>query len=395
MAKQAITLAGLNRATLARQMLLRREKVTPLRAVERLVGLQAQEARPPFIGLWSRVAGFRREALASLLLRREAVRATAMRCTLHLMSARDYAWLRPTLQPALTDGFYSALRRHAEGLDIARVVGWARRHLAGGAMTFEELRARLARHDPRANERVMGYAVRTHLPLVQVPTDAPWGFPAAAKFAIAEAWLKSPLDSAGREETLVLRYLAAFGPATAADAQAWSSLRGLAEVFQRLRGKLRVLRDERGRELFDLPRGPRPPATMAVPVRFLPEYDNLVLSHADRTRVIDDAQRRRVVTANLRVLATFLVDGRAAGTWKIERGRRVASLRIEPFEGLPSGAREALAEEAAGVLRFAESDAPAFEVLLPGRASGARAGGRTAVKPFPRKARTSGRLVSR
>jgi hypothetical protein len=359
---QTLTLGDLNRATLARQMLLGRQKTATLRAVEALVGLQAQVARPPFVGLWTRVEGFRREDLLRLLHGRKVVRATAMRGTLHLVSARDFVALRPALQPMLSQGMRSVLRGRATGFDLDRVVAAARACFEEGPCTFDVLRPRLARAFPKGDARAMAYAARLHLPLVQVPTDAAWGFPAAADFAVAETWLGRKFTAPADPALLVLRYLAAFGPATVADAQTWSGYASLREAFERLRPRLRVLRDERGRELFDLAKAPRPPARTRAPVRFLPDFDNLVLAHHDRTRLVAPEHRPALATRNLLIPATFLVDGMVAGTWRAERARRAAALTLEAFEAPPASARAALVEEGGRLLRFVEGDAASHEV---------------------------------
>ena len=357
MTAEPLTTRALGRATLARQMLLAREKTTALDAIERLAGLQAQVPRPPFVGLWSRLATFRPEQLTALAHQRKIVRATMMRATLHIVSTRDYRAWRATLQPMLSAAMQGVLRARAEGLDLDALGQAARACLDERPRTFDEIRGILRARWPKADERAMGYAVRTHLPLVQVPTDAVWGWPAAACFAAAETWMGKSIEARADPAALVLRYLAAFGPATPADAQTWSGLRGLKDTFEALRPRLRVFRDEKGRELFDLPKAPRPAEDTRAPVRFLPEYDNLLLAHADRSRVIDDEHRKRVVTANLRVLATFLVDGRVAGTWRMERAKTAASLVLEPFGALSKNTREELVEEGAALLRFAEADA--------------------------------------
>jgi hypothetical protein len=357
-----LTRRQLNRATLARQMLLGREKTSALRAVERLVGLQAQVAKPPFIGLWSRVEGFRREDLARLLLRRQVVRATLMRGTLHLMSAKDFLELRAALQPVLSAGMQAILRSRAKSLDLDGVLAAARSCFEEKPRTFDDLRELLLKRFPRGDERAMGYAVRTHLPLVQVPTEAEWGFPASADFALAEAWIRKPLGFDSKPHVLVSRYLAAFGPATARDVQTWSGATGVAEVLESLRPRLQTFHDEAGRELFDLPGAPRPTGDTPAPVRFVPEFDNLVLSHADRTRIVADAHRPSIVTANLQVRATFLVDGFVAGTWKTERKKSSATLLIEAFDTLPGKARTELAAEGDRLLRFCEPGSERFEV---------------------------------
>jgi Winged helix DNA-binding domain len=355
-----LTTRQLNRALLARQMLLARERATAVEAVERLVGLQAQLARPPFVGLWTRLEGFRRDGLLEPLRDRQIVRVTAMRGTLHLISAADYIELRGALQPALARGLQSVLRDRAKGLDLEALEAEARSFFPG---TFDGFRAHLKKKDPQADERALAYTIRMHLPLVQVPTDEPWGFPAAADFAMADAWLKKKVSTEpAPAHTLVRRYLTAFGPATPGDAQAWSGLQGLREVFEELRPSLVTFRDARKRELFDLPDAPRPSEDTPAPVRFLPDFDNLVLSHDDRTRVIADEHRPRVTLKNLQVRATFLVDGFVAGTWKTERKKKAATLILEPFGKVDKKTLAALEREGDRLLRFAEEDAEMREV---------------------------------
>jgi hypothetical protein len=243
-------------------------------------------------------------------------------------------------------------------LDLAALVKEARIFFDGEPATFEALRAFLLKRFPKVNERAMGYAVRTHLPLVQLPTETdPWSFPGSASFAVAESWLGAKLKDEAPLDALVLRYLAAFGPATPADFQAWSACGGIAPVFERLAAKLATFQDERGRTLYDLPKAPRPAGNADVPVRFVPDYDNLVLGHADRTRIISEAHRPRLVTKNLQVKATFLVDGFVAGSWKVERTKATATLVVEPFEKLDRASKDALAAEGDALLRFVEPDA--------------------------------------
>jgi hypothetical protein len=293
---------------------------------------------------------------------RKIVRATLMRGTLHLVTAEDYRALRPLLQPMLSGSMHAILGARAHGLDMDRLRATARACLDERPQTFEELRSALRQRWPQADERALGFAVRTHLPLVQVPTDTRWGWPGAAAFAVAETWIGARVGGKGDPRDLVLRYLAAFGPAGVRDAETWSYARGLAEVFAALRPKLRVFRDERGRELFDLPKAPRPSADTSAPVRFLPDYDNLLLAHADRGRIIADHHRSKVARANLRILPTFLVDGFVGGTWRIERKRASASLLLEAFDALPRKTRAELVEEGEALVRFVEPDAKTVEV---------------------------------
>ncbi len=354
---ETLTLRQLNRATLARQMLLERADVPVLQAVEKLCGIQAQEARPPFVGLWSRIAGFHRDDLHSLLHKRTVVRATFLRATLHLLSARDYVAFRAVLQPVLTEA-QRVLGTRAKGLEPDKVLPVATALYEREPRNFTELRSLLQAEFPDVNERALGYTVRTQLPLVMVPTDDRWGFPSVADFTLAEGWLTEPLSDDDTPDELVRRYLAAFGPATAADVQTWSGLRGAKTILARLRPELVTLLDENGHELFDLPDAPRPAEDTPAPPRFLPEFDNLVLAHADRTRVIADAYRGLVVTKNLRVRATVLYDGFACGIWDVERKKSAVTLRVSPFQRLPAQAEHDLTAEGERLLAFLEPDGP-------------------------------------
>jgi hypothetical protein len=362
MTPKTLTRKALNRALLDRQMLMAREDAAALAVIERLVGLQAQRARPPFTGLWSRISGFQRQELLSLIGSRQIVRGTLMRCTLHLMSSRDYAAFRPVLQPALRLGMRSILRDRVKRFNLDALLPEARRLFVERPRTFMDLRAALLEMYPDADERAIGYAVRTHLPLIVVPGEHEWGFPGDADFALAEEWLSRPLETDERPHALVLRYLAAFGPASASDIQAWSGLAGLAAVLKELRPRLQVFRDERRRDLFDLPAAPRPPEETPAPVRFVADFDNLILSHADRTRIIADEHRSVVVTKNGQVLPTFLVDGFVAGTWKVSRIRNVATLTVCPFAPLPSATKSDLVAEGMSLVRFLQPEADRFDL---------------------------------
>lgn len=353
----------LNRATLARQLLLAREPLSAVEAIERLAGMQAQEPKHPFIGLWTRVEGFSPEELLEALQAREVVRATLMRSTLHLMSAADYAAVRMALQPPPSVSL-RVLGARSKGMDLDKVLPAARKLLRGTPLPFDDIRGKLQKKFPDVNDRALGYAVRTLVPLVMVPAeDERWGFARAASFALADEWLDEPLaDDAA--EALVSRYLGAFGPASAKDVERWSAVGGMKSVLDAMRERLEVFADERGRELFDLPDAPRPDADVAAPVRFLPEFDNLVLAHDDRSRVIADEHRPLVTTKNLRVKATFLIDGVVAGTWTIAVKRKVATLTLAPFGKLTKRATKELEAEGEALLRFAEPDAKSHEVTL-------------------------------
>ncbi|GAA0590962.1 winged helix DNA-binding domain-containing protein [Actinomadura livida] len=353
---ETLSVRALNRATLARQLLLAREPLPVTEAVGRLLGMQAQEPKPPFLGLWTRLDGFQASDLNEALRDRSLVRATMMRATLHLMTSADYTAFRTTMQPML-DGALKVLGDRAKGMDLEKVVPAARALLGQGPRTFNEIRALLQEQFPNVNDRALGYAVRLCVPLAMVPTQDRWGFSRTSQFTLADDWLGAPVADDPALEELMLRYLAAYGPASAADAQTWSGLPDSGAALERLRPGLHVYNDGRGRELFDLPDAPRPGEDVQAPPRFLPEFDSLVLAHADRRRVIADAHRPLLTTKNLRVRAVFLWDGFAQGIWETEYKRKVATLRLRPFDPLPKAALEELTHEGESLLRFLEPDA--------------------------------------
>jgi hypothetical protein len=343
---QGVTRRELGRATLARQLLLERSPLGALAAIEALAGLQAQEPRPPFIGLWSRIRAFEPAALRDALRSGAVLRAPLLRGTLHLVSAADFRLLRGACQPAL-DVAARVLRDRAAGADPDAVCALARAALEERPRTSAQMRELMAERFPASDARALAYLARMHVPLALVPSEDEWGFPRDPALALAAA-------EPGEATTLVRRYLAAFGPASVADAQEWSGVRGLAPAFEALSDELVRLRDETGRELFDLPDAPRPPHDMPAPVRLLPEFDNLVLGHADRGRLIAPEHRPLLITKNLRVPATFLVDGEVAGTWSVTRRARSATLELVPFARLAAGVRRELEQESVALLAALE-----------------------------------------
>ncbi len=362
---------ALNRATLARQMLLRREKMKPAAAIERLLCLQAQLARPPFVALWARLDDFRRDALIAPIEKRDLVRATMMRATIHLMTRRDYVAFRPAIQPALTGSMRAILKDQVEAFDIDELVAEARVCFDKKPSNFVELRDHMLRRFPTLNERAMGYTVRMHLPLVQVPErGALWAYPSQADFVVAESWLDEPLKTIDTPHALALRYLASFGPALVQDFQSWTGLGTMRAVIDELRPKLRTFRDERGRELFDLPKAPRPSEDEEAPVRFLPEFDNVLLGYGDRSRIIADEHKAALTTKNLFLPATFLVDGFIAGLWTVETKKSIARLIVKPLIALSRPARAALTDEGGQLVRFIEPDAKTHAVELDKRSRG-------------------------
>lgn len=359
---RVLTLRDLNRATLARQLLLERSPLAPAAALEQVAGLQAQELKSPYISLWSRLHGFQRGSLTVLIEGRQAVRATLFRGTIHLVTARDYLWLRPLLQPALTRMFTSGFGKRAVGLDLERLLAAARAAVDGQPRSFAQLRPVLQEAQPGFDADVLALAVRMHLPLVQHPPSGVWGHGGNPAHVAAEAWLGAPLAAAPDVRELVRRYLAAFGPATVGDLQQWAGMTRLKDIVAGMRGELRVVRDEQGRELFDVPDAPLPPGDTPAPVRFLPDWDNLLLAHDDRTRVLSAGDYNQLFLSERRNLRSFLVDGWVRGAWSIRRERGAATLLIEPFTPLTPAERNAVAEEGELLLRWVEDGAAAYDV---------------------------------
>jgi hypothetical protein len=354
---------ALNRATLARQFLLERTTRSVLDVVEHLLGLQAQTPHSWYLGLWSRIADFRPEAAADRLTDRSLVRIALMRSTIHLVTAADAHGLRGAIQPVLDrDLHHNQLHGDAvRGLDVDEIVAAARPLLAERARTSRELGGLLQARWPDRPAAGLAYAVRNRLPLVQVPPRGLWGRSGPIAHTSAESWLGdgAPFSL----ETLVCRYLAAFGPATVMDVQTWSGLTRMREVIDQLRPQLRVFRDEHGHELFDLPDAPLPDGDTPTPVRFLYDFDNLLLSHADRTRVCTDEFRRAFVRRNGPVPGAVLVDGFTAAHWTLTGGRETATLEVHPHRPLTSEEAEAVHTEAALVSAFLAPNAGTVAVL--------------------------------
>jgi Winged helix DNA-binding domain len=345
----------LNRATLARQLLLERTRLRPLDAVAHLLGLQAQVPLNPYHALWSRLDGFRPGDLSQALLDRRVVRIAVMRATIHLVTADDCLVLRSVAQPVLD----AELARHPEhgpalrGVDLGPVLDVARNVLERPLSTTE-LRAALAAKFPDLDAAALAYACRCKLGLVQAPPRGLWGRSAQVTLTTVESWLGRPLARGTAVDDVVMRYFAAFGPAAVADVATWSRLTRLREVVDRLRPRLRAFRDERGRELFDLPDAVRPDADTPAPPRFLPEYDNLLLSHDDRSRFFptDDRVRARLFGADRKVGGSVLHDGFVCGTWRMDRDGETVALVVDHAPELNQRARSAVAAEGRRLLRF-------------------------------------------
>ncbi|MBC8170655.1 MAG: AlkZ family DNA glycosylase [Anaerolineae bacterium] len=358
---RTLMLRELNRATLARQMLLTRKTAPVMEAVERLIGLQSQIPNPPYIGLWTRLQDFQRVDLTQLMEQRQIVRAAMMRSTLHLVSAADHQRFRSALQPALVKALSAFFGARAKVLDIAQLVEAAREYLAVAPRSTGELKKRLLEIAPDCDADAMAYAVRAYLPLIQVPPGGTWGTGSMAAYVTADTWLGENTMSESLQQ-LFFRYLAAFGPASIMDFQTWSGLVNLKSVLEPFKAELIVYRDEQGKELLDLPDMLLPDADTIAPIRFIPEYDNLLIAQADRRRIIADEDRPKVFLSSARVRATFLVDGFVRGTWKTERVKKAATLIIEPFAVLPNEVREALVDEGERLITFIEVEADAYRV---------------------------------
>ena len=342
---------ALNRATLARQLLLAKSPLDSFSAIEHLVGLQAQVPTNPHVALWSRLEGFDTAQLDRLLTERRVVRSAALRGTIHLLTATDCLAIWPLEQPVLEQ----EMRIHRDfapvlaNVDLTAPLEWARQFLQE-PRTQPQLKAALARQFPDLDPAALAFACRNRLALVQVPPRGMWGWSNQVTVATVEAWLGAPLDRTLTVEQLVPRYLAAFGPARPTDMATWSRLTALAGAFDAVRDELVEFADERRRTYCDVPDAPRPDPDTPAPVRFLPEYDNVLLSHADRARFVDRDVRALYPPGRLG-RGHVLVDGMLRGSWIVD-GDHIAVLHLE----LSKRERDEVREEATRLSAFMEFD---------------------------------------
>jgi winged helix DNA-binding protein len=343
---------ALNRALLERQMLLRRQEIGVAEALERLVGMQAQEPDAPYVGLWTRLRDFRPRELSRMVEEREAVRGTLMRATVHLATARDFVGLRAVLQSMVERHFTgSPFAPRIDGVDMAELLEAGRALVEAEPRGTADLARELAPRWPDADPQSLGYAIRFLLPLVQVPPRGLWPIRAGggrAKVTTVEHWTGRPLPRDPPAEQTVLRYLAGFGPATVPDIAAWSGLTGVRAIVEQL--QLRTLEDEQGRELLDVPDGPLPDPDTPAPPRFLPSFDNVLVAYKERSRIIPAEHRTRAVRERLGA-PMLLVDGFVRGTWRIAEGRLV----VEPFAPLSKEDAAAVDAEGEKLLAFLAS----------------------------------------
>jgi Winged helix DNA-binding domain len=349
--ERVLTRAELNRALLSRQLLLERKPRPVPKTVEQLAGLQAQHSSSPYLTLLARLDAFEREQLTRALERRAVVKALLLRGTLHLVTPRDYWAFTAARRDLGTDYWPPAYEKLLPKRKIAQIARATIAELRAGPRTFEDVRGLLK---PYATERVsttfLWRRVQGQEHVVHVPPSGTWGYHGDGVYEAADAVLRgAPPDPASAREHLVRSYLSAFGPASTHDVAQWAGVQRTGPISETLAGmRLRTFKDERGKKLYDLPRAPLPDPDTPAPPRLVPRYDNLVLSHADRTRVLGDVPVAKIVTKNALVHATILVDGFVAGTWQLEKGR----VRLEPFSRLPRDATTALRLEAERIEAF-------------------------------------------
>jgi hypothetical protein len=360
-----LTRRQLNRATLARQLLLQRSATPTIKAVEHLVGLQSQAPLAHYVGLWSRLTSFDPVEAGALLERGELVRTHAMRATVHLFSREDALRVRALTRPMLAARFASSpFPKQLPGVDLDAVCRRAREVATDEAIGRVELGRRLSEQFTGVDQDALAYAVTYLEPMVQVPPRGVWGKRGPVRWQTFRGWLGMDADEPAIVDDVVLRYLGAFGPASVADMRIWSGLPGLREVADRLRPRLRVFVDDGGRELLDLPQAPRPGGDIPAPVRFLPEYDNVLLSHQDRSRVIPDRRTVPLPPGEGTRAGTVLVDGDFRATWRLALHDDIATLTVTATPPLSPAEDRDVQAEAYRLLAFLAPAAIATTVVL-------------------------------
>lgn len=367
---------ALNRTTLRRQLLLERADLSAEQTIEHLVGMQAQAPNPPYLGLHTRLSGFVPEELSQLVVEKRVVRMALQRNTIHLVTAPDAVMLRRVLKPVIDSGLRHNHGAQLKGVNLEDLAARGRELVEQEPLTFAELGELLATEFTEAKPNALAAGVRQLVPLVQVPPRGLWGRSGAATHTSLESWLGAEaFDAAGsrdgggdggvdtggaaedaRLDEVVLRYLAAFGPAGVRDVQIWCGLTRLNTVVKRLGDRLRRYQDANGAALFDVAEAELVDPDVRAPVRLLPEYDNVLLSYADRSRILDPRHRAAVSTENGRILATVLVDGFVAATWRYDAS---GTLTVEPLRKLTAREKREVEQEATrtlGVFVSAEAE---------------------------------------
>lgn len=354
----------LNRALLARQLLLERVSRPAVDVVEHLVGLQSQAPLAHYVGLWSRVSPFDAHAVGAAMAEGSLVRTHAMRGTVHVFSRRDALSLRPLMASMLSTRFGStAFAKNLNGVDVHDVGRAARMIATDAPVSRAVLGRRLAEHFPDVAEDALAYAAVFHEPMAQTPPRGVWGMRGTPKWQTFRGFLGADVNAAARVDDVVLRYLSAFGPASAADIRYWSGLSGLREVVERLRPRLRTFVDDNGRELFDLPDAPRPSGEAPAPTRFLPEYDNVLLSHANRARIVPDKRPVPLFAGDGARAGTVLVDGDFRATWRLAVDKHGATITVTAAPKLSREESDDVRAEALRLLDFLTPDASGAVVL--------------------------------
>jgi hypothetical protein len=355
---------ALNRATLARQHLLARVAMPATQMVEHLVGMQAQVPENPYVALWSRLEGFQPTELSEDMAQRRAVRGGLMRGTLHLATDDDFLAMWPLIRPVLDRVLHgqSPFGRAMAGIEPEALMAAGRAWLDERPLTRAQLAPLMAENWPDHDGPSLAYALTYLLALVQVTPRGLWQRSGASAFTTVEAWLGRSVEPEPDIDALVIRYLAAFGPASAADIRAWSGIGGLREVVERLRPRLLTFRDQRGRELFDLPDAPRPDSDTPAPVRYLPEYDNVLLGHADRSRFGTDERVAALFGERPIGLGTILVDGIVCGTWRVRRERQRVKMELRTLDPLSPADGVAVDDQGAALLDLLAADRPSREI---------------------------------
>jgi len=345
---------------LDRQLLIQRANISLSEATERVIGWQSQIPNPPYIGLWTRLESFQRDDLTNAMQNRQIVRCAMFRSTLHLITQADHHRFHRVIEPALVKGLRSFHGRNIEGLNILPLVDVIKPFLSQSPRSMGEIGKFLQTIEPDREPEALNYAIRTYLPLVQVPPAGTWGVGSKATYVMAENWIGR--DKSADVGALFLRYLAGYGPASVMDFQTWAGMTKLAPEIEKIKPQLRLFVDENGVALYDLPDMPQTDVDAPLPVKFIPEYDNVLIGHADRTRILPEEHRKKVFLSAGRVSSTILVDGFVAGVWKIEITKRTATLQITPFITLTDNQREALISEGELLIRFVADTAEQMSV---------------------------------
>lgn len=362
-----LTRRVLNRALLARQLLLDRSATDPLTAIGRVAGLQAQSPNPPYFGLWSRLDQFARADLTELIETRQVVRVALMHGTAQLVAARDAPGLRHVVQPALHDALLATHGERLRGVSLTEVARVTRELLEDIPRTIADLGAELAARWPDVPVTSLTAAARTEVALVPVPPGGTWGAVGQPAWTTLSTWLNHPNPSTSTVADLVEWYLSAYGPATLDDIRAWSGLPGLSEIVEDVNLRLVRLRGEEGAELFDIPDARLPDEDEPAPARYLAEFDNALQAHDDRARIMYDDDRKAIFATPGVVPGVVLVDGFTQGTWKITRSGQSAYLVVRPFAQIPTRDVHELTEEGLRLLAFAVPEASTHDVRFNSR----------------------------